>query len=328
MGKIGIALRPAYFERCARRLLASEHFQVETFVFPSGVPALGVRNTRGSIVVLPFRGQQIWRAAFDGRELTMKSQFDEPTASTGYLESYGAFFLHCGITAMGDPGPGDDHPLHGELPTAAFDTCEIELSEDSRSLSLLSGYRHRVAFATDYLFHSRLTLQAASAVLSCGISVKNQRREPLDLMYLAHVNFLPVAGSRICSNRRRVSVIQRRHDDFVRESVLSLEFPPGSSGKCLQCHPDGAADYVWHDASSLPHNVRWLCYTGHEHALGMSLPSTCLTTGRTAERQAGRIPQLAGGGVWRADFGFGRLSSEEVQHELSENPGLVEEGQE
>ena len=33
--------------------------------------ALRIINARGEIIVLPFQGQQIWRANFDGRDLTL-----------------------------------------------------------------------------------------------------------------------------------------------------------------------------------------------------------------------------------------------------------------
>ncbi|GIS11657.1 MAG: hypothetical protein CM15mP115_08080 [Alphaproteobacteria bacterium] len=49
--------------------------------------------------MLPFKGQQIWRAGFDGRDLTMRSMFDEPVDTQVYLETYGAFMIHCGLAA-------------------------------------------------------------------------------------------------------------------------------------------------------------------------------------------------------------------------------------
>jgi hypothetical protein len=75
-----------------------------TFRYDSGVEALRIANKMGSLVLLPFQGQQIWSAEFGGRNLTMKSMFDEPRATTQYLENYGGFLLHCGATAMGVPG--------------------------------------------------------------------------------------------------------------------------------------------------------------------------------------------------------------------------------
>ena len=51
------------------------------------------------------------RRAFLGRPLTMGSMFEEPVADRRtILQTYGAFLLHCGATAMGDPGSEDSHP--------------------------------------------------------------------------------------------------------------------------------------------------------------------------------------------------------------------------
>lgn len=71
------------------------------FRYRSGVAGLRISNAKGEIVILPFQGQQIWDATFLNRSLTMRSMFDEPVATRDYLSNYGAFFIHCGATAMG-----------------------------------------------------------------------------------------------------------------------------------------------------------------------------------------------------------------------------------
>ena len=109
-----IELRPQYFDSMERPFAASGVLTATTFRYASGVDAVRIRNGAGSIVVLPFQGQQIWSAEFGGRELTMKSPFAEPVSTREYLRTYGGFLLHCGFNAMGVPAEGDTHPLHGE----------------------------------------------------------------------------------------------------------------------------------------------------------------------------------------------------------------------
>ncbi|HEY8016422.1 MAG TPA: DUF4432 domain-containing protein, partial [Dongiaceae bacterium] len=75
----------------------------------SGGAGLRISNELGHIALLPFQGQQIWEAAFLGRPLTMGSMFEAPVPEVDFLQTYGAFFLHCGATAMGDPGLEDSH---------------------------------------------------------------------------------------------------------------------------------------------------------------------------------------------------------------------------
>ena len=86
-------------------ILEAGRMTVQAFRYSTGVEAVTVTTPRGEITVLPFKGQQVWRAAFDGRSLDMKSMFDEPQATTDYLSTYGAFLIHCGISAMGGPAP-------------------------------------------------------------------------------------------------------------------------------------------------------------------------------------------------------------------------------
>ena len=113
--------------------------------------ALRLQNELGELVLLPFQGQQIWSAAFGGRNLTMKSMFDQPRPTRNYLETYGGFLLHCGVTAMGVPAGGDTHPLHGELPNAPYQKAWLVAGEDERALPGLGGeYQHTVAFNINY----------------------------------------------------------------------------------------------------------------------------------------------------------------------------------
>ena len=149
-----IDLHRSSFDDRERPFCEMGEFRISTFRYASGIEALRVKNARGEIIVLPFKGQQIWRAAFDGRDLTMKSMFDEPVDTMVYLETYGAFLIHCGLTGLGAPGPEDSHPLHGELPNAPFQTAWIEVDEQMQRVIIGGTYRHTVAFSTCLLYTS------------------------------------------------------------------------------------------------------------------------------------------------------------------------------
>ena len=114
-----IELFDQMFNEKERPLCQFDAFSITTFRYKSGVAALRIINARGEIIVLPFQGQQVWRANFDGRELTMRSMFDEPVFTREYLENYGAFMIHCGITGLGAPGPEAVSYTHLTLPTKA-----------------------------------------------------------------------------------------------------------------------------------------------------------------------------------------------------------------
>ncbi|MGB1546880.1 MAG: DUF4432 domain-containing protein, partial [Candidatus Puniceispirillaceae bacterium] len=88
---VRLELYRSHFEETERQLVEIGGLCVSTFRYASGIEALRVRNVRGEVIILPFKGQQIWRASFDGRDLTMKSMFDEPVDTMVYLQNYGAF---------------------------------------------------------------------------------------------------------------------------------------------------------------------------------------------------------------------------------------------
>ena len=113
---VRIALLPEAFGLVERPLVAADAGEITGFRYSSGIEALRVRTDRLEMVVLPFTGQQIWRLAIDGEDLTMRTMFDEPLDVPAFGLSYGPFMMHCGLAGMGNPGPADLHPPHGELP--------------------------------------------------------------------------------------------------------------------------------------------------------------------------------------------------------------------
>jgi hypothetical protein len=102
---------------------------------------------------------------------------------------------------MGNPAREDTHPLHGELPNAPYGTAWVAAGTDGRSPYIAVGgeYRHTVAFACDYTARPRVALRGGEAVVPVVMEIRNQKKSPMELMYLAHVNFLPLDGGRLVS---------------------------------------------------------------------------------------------------------------------------------
>jgi Domain of unknown function (DUF4432) len=169
----------------AERVLARwAGLTASTFRYRSGVAALRIENAVGHIILLPFQGQQIWDAVFHGRRLTMGSMFEEPVETDDYLSNYGGFFLHCGATAMGNPGLDDRHPLHGELPNARYRRAELLIGsdEDGPFVGLGGTYRHTVAFTHNYEARPTVRLHAKSGRIAMELGIRNMKRTPMDLM--------------------------------------------------------------------------------------------------------------------------------------------------
>ncbi len=326
-----IYLKPHFFREKESLLVEYGSLQAYIFRYESGVCALRLKNELGELVMLPFQGQQIWSAEFYGRKLTMRSMFDWPRDTRQYLENYGAFFLHCGATAMGGPSKDDTHPLHGELPNAPYQEAFLQIGEDERGTYMAAGgqYQHTVAFAHNYSAEPLLKLYSDSALLWLSMDIHNLKKSEMELMYLAHINFRPVDGGKLVYSARQTSDhirvrtsipshIQpypeylefiealKTHPEvhhtlapdlaFDPEMVFYIDYLADDDGwaHTLQVHPDGNADYVRHQPAQLEKGVRWICRTADKDALGMILPATAEPEGipgRKSEGQPGDCPR-------------------------------------
>lgn len=350
MSRTTVHLAPEDFQRHPRLLLEHAPFSATAFRYETGVAALQLENDRGAIVVLPYQGQQVWSARFDERELTMVSLFDQPRPTRNYLETYGGFLVHCGATAMGVPGSGDTHPLHGELPNAPYASAYLEVGEDELGhyLSVGGRYRHTVAFATDYVAEPALRLRPASALIELTFRLQNLKRTPMELMYLAHVNFRPVDGALLAYTapatpdrvrvRRSIPAhltpaegypellerLARRPEEhhlmepgqaYDPEVVFEIDYDADPEGwaHSLQLLPDGSADYVAHRPEQLGVGLRWICRTPDQDALGLVLPATAGPEGYHVEKRKGRVRTLEGGETFACQMWIGTLSPPEAE---------------
>jgi len=321
------------------------------FRYASDVAALRIRNAVGEMVALPWQGQQIADAAFHGRRLTMRSLFDEPVAARDYLGNSGGFFIHCGATAMGNPAPQDRHPLHGELPNLPYQSAALILGEDSRGpwMGLTGTARYIVAFTHAYEISPTIKLHAGEGWIEADVSIRNLKRTPMELMYLAHINFLPHDGARIIDTvpddsthmrlRQRLpeglfaatenhkALIGRfaakpaLHREVVAglaidpEIVLGLDHRADRDGwaHSLQVLADGAGDFVSHRPAELPHAIRWITRNADCDAMGLCLPGTAEADGYLAEKAKGHLRLLAPQETFRCSLAFGALTPPETE---------------
>ncbi len=315
--------------------VAKEHIFMESgelsasgFLYPSGVHALRIQNTRGELIILPFKGQQIWRATFDGHELTMKSMFDEPPETEDFGASYGCFMLHCGMTAMGNPSAVDTHPQHGELPALFYDTAYVAVGEDDigRYIEVGGEAYYRRAFEIGYIANPQIRLYEDQTLFDIRMTVTNKRNEPLSYAYLCHVNFRPVEGAEIydtsnsivvhqdvpgtlppdkaaallayieelARNPRRMYRIDAETQIYEPEIVFTMRYDQDERGwaHCMQLAPEGDGHYVAFRPDDTPYGIRWIARTGSEDALGMALPATAEHKGLHYCRMNGQMKTL------------------------------------
>jgi len=346
-GETVITLRPEFFGSKERTFIEHGELSASLFRYDSGVEAVRLRNARGEVVLLPFQGQQIWDARFDERVLTMRSMFPEPRATRDYLGNYGAFLLHCGATAMGNPSGEDTHPVHGELPNAPYGEAWAAVGTDGKGPYIAVGgeYRHTVAFACDYAARPRVTLRAGETVLPIAMEIHNRKKSAMELMYLAHVNFRPLDGGRLVTPAtpegmrvrtlvpatlsppagyreflEQLAADPARHQllrpelGFDPEVVFFLSCTADESGwvRSLMVHPDGWASYIGYAADSLDHAVRWISRTPDQDCLGLILPATAEPDGYRAEKKKGNVKVLAAGQSVRFELEAGLLTPSEA----------------
>lgn len=344
-----VHLSPAFFTEREKTLVERGELSASAFAFDSGVAGLRLKNAVGELVLLPYQGQQIWSAHFAGRELTMKSMFTQPNPTRSYLDTYGGFLLHCGATAMGVPTGTDSHPLHGELPNAPYQRAYLLAGEDRKGAYLALGgeYTHTVAFSHHYAARPLVKLYAGSALFEVSLVVANLKRTPMELMYLAHINYRPVDHARLVYSapctpehaRVRKSIPSHvkplpgykelleefgRHPEkhnlvdpallFDPEVVFALDYLADADGwaHTLQVHPDGGADYVRHRPAQLDRAVRWISRTPDQDAMGLVLPGTAEPEGYSVEKAKGNLKVIAPQGEWRCDMELGVLSAAEA----------------
>jgi len=342
---VTIHLDERMFSESERTFAAMGGIHVAAFRYRSGVAALRIQNGVGSAILLPFQGQQVWDAEFLGRRLTMRSMFDEPLPTRDYLATYGAFFIHCGGASMGNPGPGDTHPLHGELPNLPYQEAVLILGEDASGayVELTGSGRDRRAFGHDFEARPRLRLYEGATFFDTAIEVENRSLKPMGFLYLAHINFRPVDGGVLIDTVRDdkrdaivrtpdlggdVSPSVRSYHDAVAgdpsfhrvieagqpiepEVVLTMKATAGTDGwtHALQRLPDGGGDFVSYRPADLPYAVRWITRSGDQDALGLVLPATAAPDGLAAATRNGQLIRIEPGSAFRTDFRFGALDT-------------------
>lgn len=342
MTQVSIPLRGTDFAETERQIAATAKFSITGFRYPTGVAALRIVNARGEIVVLPFQGQQIWDARFDERRLTMKSMFESPRPTQDFLQTYGALLIHCGATAVGPPGPGDDHPPHGELPNAPMDGAMLTLEDDTLTIS--GTYRHTVAFQTDYVFRPSIRLCDEATAMTVTVEIENLKRSDMELFYLAHVNFRAEDGLHIHDNCKSLRLREtlpshvtptpefgaliadlkkepdrHRHLEpglgYDPEIVLFPEFT-APQAHALAVHMDGSADFIRYETEALPKALRWISRTPDQNCLGLVLPATCEGEGRMREIEKGNVTWLRAGETFSCTYEFGLIAANDVNAEL------------
>ncbi|HNW95509.1 MAG TPA: hypothetical protein PKL60_04900 [Anaerolineaceae bacterium] len=348
MNSTKIELNEAAFSEKEKQFLQNEAFTAVLFRYSTQVCAVRLSNSKINLVVLPFQGQQVWRFASPIGNMTMKSIFDEPENTTRFGLNYGAFLIHCGLTANGNPSAEDSHPLHGELPNCHYQEAYLRVGTDEKGdfLALGGSYVYRNSLEYHYEFAPELRMRPDSALVDVHIQARNFRPKAMKYMYMAHINWLPVDCSRLVAsaNPKATEVFsdtfglpnsdQQKFMDYIErlgadptiadkidsssqiydpEVCMYLHYSADEQGyaHAMQVFPGGDAAYVAFRTKELPNAVRWFARTGSEDALAFAIPSTNNHLGFARNDAKGLIREIGAKDCLEMHYRFGYLSCDE-----------------
>ena len=333
LGQAAIDLQRPFFGEKERTVLRYGELTASLFRYDTGVEAIRLSNARGRAIVLPYMGQIVWSAVFDGVELAMQSMFNEPRPAKIIVETYGCLVYHAGLLHNGVPSPGDTHVLHGEMPCAEMDRAGLACGTDAQGpwIAVTGAREYAMGFGAHYLATPRVVLRPGTTDFDVVMEVENLSAAPMDLMYLCHVNFAFAEGGRIVQsvpftpehvvtrtaipghvapnddyrallgelarNPAKMAILSEPHR-YDPEQVFYIKgLSPGADGLVhfMMARPEGDGFTISWDNKTMPHTIRWVLANSDQRVAAFAMPGTCEPEGYLAEKRKGNVRSLAGG---------------------------------
>jgi hypothetical protein len=288
---VEISLRRCSFGEKEREAARYGGLTASQFRYDTGIEAIRLSNARGSVVVLPYMGQIVWSANFDGVELAMQSMFREPRPAKVIVETYGCLAYHAGLLRNGVPTSEDTHILHGEMPCAEMDEAGIACGADARGpwIAVTGSREYAMGFGAHYLATPRVVLRPDETGCEIVMAVENLSAAPMDLMYLCHVNFAFAEGARI------VQPVPFTPEHVITRTAIPGHVTPNPDYRALL----DAFAIAW-DPGIMSHTIRWILVNSDQRVAAFAMPATCEPEGYLAEKRKGNVRSLAGNA--RASF--------------------------
>ena len=349
-----ISLRKNFFSDLELPLVEKEGLKASIFRYQSGVEAVRLSNDKGYIIMLPYKGQMIWEACFHGRILNMQRVNKKIPKMTDYfLDSYGCYLFHCGPLRMGCPAADDTHVLHGDLPYADYDSAELVYDTDAvgEYIALTGTYIYNRGFGDCYEAHPIVKVYKDSSVMEITMRIDNLSYDPMELMYMAHINYRANDNARMVQSHSWApdKMVMRnaipRHfkvaDDYrvflnhLQENPSATQIiKPGDQYKPEICfhlnqpvcdsegfahyllvQPDGSADFLKYKPAELDHNTRWISKFENQCGISLAFPATADTEGYNLEKKKGNVKEIAPRGSWQTTILTGCLTGDDVKKE-------------
>ncbi|MDO5090690.1 MAG: aldose 1-epimerase family protein [Cardiobacteriaceae bacterium] len=309
-------------------LLQSDDFTITGKRYPHGIESLVIENRHGHLEILPYMGQILWNAVFDGHSLRMKNMFARPQPAGEIIDTYGCFSFHSGLLTGGCPAPEDSHPLHGEFPCAPMDSAWLEITADT--IRVVSEYEYVRGFGHHYRARPSVRLAAHAKRFDIDMAVTNlATAAPMPLLYMCHMNYAYVADGVMRENlpsdvwqlRRTVPAhvhptpawqafndeilagtvdgsVLNRPEAYDPEIVYFADDLP-QYGDTLEFEIDNPANGVTFStrfaSRDFPCATRWILHNADQQVAAFVLPATARPEGYRAAEAAGTLQWLAPG---------------------------------
>lgn len=324
--KTEILLKREYFSQLPTKILQNDEFTVKLFCYPSGVEAVELSNSRGRIIVLPYMGQIVWYAEFDGINLTMKNMFSQPRRTHNMLDTYGCFAFHSGLLASGCPSPEDTHAMHGEFCCADMDKAWLEIDGDS--VSVCGEYEYCQGFGFRYTARPSVNLKAKEGRMTINMQMKNTTSVPMPLQYICHINYAYVDKGEFTANipdrafklRETIpshikptqewfaytdeikkmqaegkTLTKLGNPDLYNTEIVFLADDIDEYAEYAEAEihsPKGYSFKTKFSTRQFKHAIRWIMYNGDQQVSSFIIPATSRPEGFLAAKKAGHLIML------------------------------------
>ena len=299
---------------------------IERFTYDEGVEA-GVRAARvrsgGGLdfTVLFSRGMDLGAASLHGVPFAWVSStgWASPHAFVpehrGWLQTFhGGLLTGCGLTNAGASNIDGDEALgiHGRLShLPASETATRTVWDGDEATLIVEGVmREATVFRENLRLHRKISVPIGGTSLTITETVTNEGFQTSPLMLLYHLNFgwpLVMEGTTITLPDGSTTTSRDTEAEKGLASCLTLDAPtPGYAEQCFfhdvsgeevtvtMENPNGFGVEISYKKSEFPHLTQWKMMGEGEYVCGIE-PANCKVLGRSAEREAGRLQNIAPG---------------------------------
>jgi hypothetical protein len=321
-----IELQRKFFKETSKVIFRNDEFIVSLFRYPSGIEAIELTNSIGSMVVLPYMGQIIWDLKFEGVDLKMKNMFSLPKKANGIIDTYGCFAFHSGLIHNGCPGPNDDHDLHGEMPCAEMDKAWLNITDEG--IKVCGETEYVKGFGHHYIARPSVEMFNREAFIEIHMSVKNLSGIEMPLQYMCHTNYAYLENAVMKQNIPESAFILRESvPDHLKptekwleynkkllrgeEKLTSLNQPDMYDPEIVffadeldryqeeaefeMVSPNGVTFFTRFLTAELNYATRWLLHYSDQQVGAFVLPATCRPEGYLAAEKSGTLIKIGAG---------------------------------